>query len=62
MPNRFDIFMTRLETKNAHESAALSAMANRPRAGRDERNAKPARSAQALAEKEYPKTRNQRDA
>jgi hypothetical protein len=62
MPNRFDIFMTRLESKSAREGAPLHPIGDQNRARRDDADAKPVRSGQALSEKNRAKHRNKHDA
>jgi len=62
MPNRFDIFITRLETKSARESAQSDPEGEQYRARRDKGDAKPVRSEQAVAEKDRAKHRHKHDA
>jgi len=62
MPNRFDIFITRLETKNASNGAPLHQVGDQHRAGRDKGDAKPVRSGETLAEKDRAKHRRKHDA
>lgn len=62
MPNRFDIFITRLETKNARNGAQLASIGDQHRARRDKGDAKPIRSGQPLAEKGRSKHRHKHDA
>lgn len=62
MPNRFDIFISRLETKTAREGVPLSPISDQHRPRRDKENAKPVRSGEALAEKDRAKHRHKHDA
>ena len=62
MPNRFDIFITRLETKSARNGVPLSPMSAQHRARRDKIDAKPVRSGESLAEKGRAKHRQKQDA
>jgi hypothetical protein len=62
MPNRFDIFITRLETKNARNGASLPPTGDQHRARRDKDDAKPARSGEAHGEKDRAKHRHKHDA
>jgi hypothetical protein len=67
MPNRFDIFITRLETKSARDDAPSHPIGDQPigdqhRARRDKGDAKPVRSGEAVAEKDRAKHRHKHDA
>jgi hypothetical protein len=62
MPNRFDIFITRLETKNARNGVPLHQIGDQHRARRDKSDAKPVRSEESLAEKGRAKHRHKHDA
>ncbi|TIS53859.1 MAG: hypothetical protein E5W91_29290 [Mesorhizobium sp.] len=62
MPNRFDIFITRLETKSARDGAPSHPAGDQHSAHRDKSDAKPARSSEAHAEKERAKHRHKHDA
>jgi hypothetical protein len=62
MPNRFDIFITRIETKSARETAASHPIESQNRTRRDQRYAKPVRAGQSLAEKDRAKNRHKHDA
>jgi hypothetical protein len=62
MPNRFDIFITRLETKSARDSVPLSPIGDQHGARRDKADAKPARPGEAHAEKDRGKRRFKHDA
>lgn len=62
MPNRFDIFITRLETKSAREGVPSHPIGDQHRARRDKADAKPVRAGQALAEKDRAKHRHKHDA
>ncbi|MBZ9738042.1 MULTISPECIES: hypothetical protein [unclassified Mesorhizobium] len=62
MPNRFDIFITRLETKNARNGVPLPSLGDQHRGRRDKDNAKPVRNGEAHAEKERGKHRHKHDA
>ena len=62
MPNRFDIFISRLETKTAREGAPLPPIGDQHRPRRDKDSAKPVRSGEALAEKDRAKHRHKHDA
>jgi hypothetical protein len=62
MPNRFDIFITRLETKSAHNGAQSHPTGDQHHARRDKGDAKPAQSGEALAEKDHAKRRHKHDA
>ena len=62
MPNRFDIFISRLETKNAREGVPPHPMNDQPSVRRDKADAKPARSGEMRAEKDRAKRRFKHDA
>lgn len=62
MPNRFDIFMSRLETRDAREAAASHPVGHQHGARRDKADAKPVRPGQALAQKKGAEDRHQHDA
>jgi hypothetical protein len=62
MPNRFDIFITRLETKSSREGAPPHPIGDQHRARRDKGEVKPARSGQSHGEKERAKNRHKHDA
>lgn len=62
MPNRFDIFITRLETRNSREGVPLAPIGDQHRPRRDKADAKPVRSGEALAEKDRAKHRHKHDA
>ncbi|WP_254017629.1 hypothetical protein [Mesorhizobium escarrei] len=62
MPNRFDIFITRLETKSSRNGAPPHPTSDRYRARRDKGDAKPARDGEADAEKDHAKRRPKHDA
>lgn len=62
MPNRFDIFITRLETKSSRNGVPHPPMGDQHRARRDKDDAKPARSGEEHAEKERGKHRHKHDA
>ncbi|AGB43247.1 hypothetical protein LB516_27230 [Mesorhizobium sp. CO1-1-7] len=62
MPNRFDIFITRLETKTARHGVPLSPIGDQHRGRRDKDNAKPVRSGESHAEKDRGKHRHKHDA
>ncbi|MER8825379.1 hypothetical protein NKH73_02360 [Mesorhizobium sp. M0938] len=61
MPNRFDIFITRLETKSSRNGAPSHPLSDQNRARRDKGDAKPARSGEADAEKDHVKRRHKHD-
>ncbi|MER8816286.1 hypothetical protein [Mesorhizobium sp. M0220] len=62
MPNRFDIFITRLETKSARDGAASHPTGDQHRAPRDKSEIKQTRSGEAHAEKDRGKRRFKHDA
>ncbi|MBA1142904.1 hypothetical protein H0241_22025 [Mesorhizobium sp. CCANP35] len=62
MPNRFDIFITRLETKSAREGAPPHPMNDQHSVRRDKADAKPVHAGQPLAEKDRAKHRHKHDA
>ena len=62
MPNRFDIFITRLETKTAREGVPPHPMNYQHSVRREKADAKPARSGQTHAEKDRGKRRFKHDA
>ena len=62
MPSQFDIFMTRIETQSARESAASNPISHQNGARRNKADAKPVRAGQPLAEKDSAKHRNEHDA
>ncbi|RUV62554.1 hypothetical protein EOA85_05435 [Mesorhizobium sp. M5C.F.Ca.IN.020.29.1.1] len=62
MPNRFDIFITRLETKSSRNGAPPHPMSDQHRARPDKGDAKPARDGEADAEKGHAKRRPKHDA
>jgi hypothetical protein len=62
MPNRFDIFITRLETKNARNGVPPDPIGDQHRVRREKADAKPARSGEAHAEKDRAKHRHKHDA
>ncbi|WP_137930219.1 hypothetical protein [Mesorhizobium comanense] len=62
MPNRFDIFITRLETKNARDGVPPHPLTAPPSARREKADAKPARTGEAHAEKDRGKRRFKHDA
>jgi hypothetical protein len=62
MPNRFDIFITRLETKSARDGVPLPPIGDQHRARRDKGDAKPVRSGESPAEKDRAKHRHKHDA
>ncbi|ESY47403.1 hypothetical protein X744_30060 [Mesorhizobium sp. LNJC372A00] len=62
MPNRFDIFITRLETKSAREGAPPHPMNDQNSVRRDKSDAKPARTGEAHTEKHRGKRRFKHDA
>jgi hypothetical protein len=61
MPNRFDIFITRLETKNAREGVPPDPIPDQ-HIRRDKGAAKQVRSGEAIAEKDRTKRRHKHDA
>jgi hypothetical protein len=62
MPNRFDIFITRLETKHAREGAPSHPIGDEHSARHDKADAKPSRSGEAISEKDRAKHRHKHDA
>jgi len=63
MPNRFDVFMSRIETKSARNDAPPSHPISNPySANGDKANAKPVRTNQAFSEKDTAKHRNKHNA
>ena len=62
MPNRFDIFISRLETKTAREGIPPHPIAVQQGARRDKVDAKPVQSGEAHAEKNRGKHRQKHDA
>ncbi|WP_296743003.1 hypothetical protein [Mesorhizobium sp.] len=62
MPNRFDIFISRLETKTAREGIPPHAIAMQQGARRDKVDVKPARTGEAHGEKNRGKHRQKHDA
>ncbi|UCI08158.1 hypothetical protein [Mesorhizobium sp. B1-1-8] len=62
MPNRFDIFISRLETKTAREGIPPHPIAVQPGARRDKADGKQVRSGEAPAEKGRGKHRHKQDA
>ena len=62
MPNRFDIFITRLETKSAREGMPPHPMNDQHSVRREKADAKPARSGEAHAQKDRGKRRFKHDA
>lgn len=62
MPNRFDIFITRLETKSAREGVPPHPIGDQHRARRDKADAKPVRAGESHAEKDRAKHRHKHDA
>ncbi|MER8637516.1 hypothetical protein [Mesorhizobium sp. M1365] len=61
MPNRFDIFITRLETKSARDGAASHSTDDQHHASRDKSEIKPVRSGET-SEKDRAKHRHKREA
>ncbi|ESW79834.1 MULTISPECIES: hypothetical protein [unclassified Mesorhizobium] len=61
MPNRFDIFITRLETKSARDGAASHSTDDQHHASRDKSEIKPARSGET-SEKDRAKHRHKHEA
>ena len=61
MPNRFDIFITRLETKSAREGVPPHPIADQ-HIRRDKAAAKQVRPGEAIAEKDRTKRRHKHDA
>ena len=62
MPNRFDIFISRLETKTAREGIPPHPIAAQNGVRRDKAEAKPSRSGEAHGEKNRGKHRQKHDA
>ncbi|CCV04178.1 conserved hypothetical protein [Mesorhizobium metallidurans STM 2683] len=62
MPNRFDIFITRLETKSARQGVPSHPMNDQHNVRRDKADAKPARPGEAHAERDRGKRRFKHDA
>jgi hypothetical protein len=62
MPNRFDIFITRLETQNTRNGVPSNPISDQNRTRSDKGDAKPVRSGEALAEKDRAKHRHKHDA
>ncbi|MER9233777.1 hypothetical protein NKI56_17025 [Mesorhizobium sp. M0622] len=62
MPNRFDIFITRLETKSARDGAASHPTGDQHRAPRDKSEIKQARSGEVASEKDRGKHRHKHEA
>lgn len=62
MPYRFDIFISRLETKNAREGIPPHPLAARHGARRDKSDQKPVRHDEAHGEKDRAKHRRKHDA
>jgi len=62
MPNRFDIFISRLETKNARDGVPPHPMNDQNSVRRDKADAKPVRTGQAHAEKGRAKRHFKHDA
>ncbi|PAQ05562.1 hypothetical protein [Mesorhizobium temperatum] len=62
MPNRFDIFITRLETKSSRNGAPPNPISDQHRARRDKGDAKPARDGEADAEEDHAKRHHKHDA
>ncbi|ESY64226.1 hypothetical protein X743_31510 [Mesorhizobium sp. LNHC252B00] len=62
MPNRFDIFITRLETKNARNDVPLHPIGDQHRGRRDKGDAKPVRPGESPAEKGRGKQPHKHDA
>jgi hypothetical protein len=63
MPNRFDVFMSRIETKSARNGAPPSQpIGDQNGTHGNKASAKPVRPAQALAEKDNAKHRNKHNA
>lgn len=62
MPNRFDIFITRLETQTARNGAPPHPIGDQQRARRDKNDPKQARSGEATSEKDRAKHRHKHDA
>ncbi|WP_214477136.1 hypothetical protein [Mesorhizobium sp. dw_380] len=62
MPNRFDIFITRLETKSAREGVPPHPMNDQHSGRREKAHAKPARTGEAHPQKDRGKHRHKHDA
>lgn len=62
MPNRFDIFMSRLESKTAREGIPPHAIAIQQGGRREKADAKPVRHGEAHPEKNRGKHRQKHDA
>lgn len=62
MPSRFDIFISRLESKTAREGIPPHPIAAQSGARRDKADAKPVRNGEAHAEKNRGKQRQKHDA
>ena len=62
MPNRFDIFISRLETKSAREGIPPHPIAVEHSARRDKADLKPVRHGEAHGEKNRGKHRHKHDA
>ena len=62
MPNRFDIFISRLESKTAREGIHSHTIAAQSGARRDKADAKPVRHDEAHGEKQRGKHRQKHDA
>ena len=62
MPNRFDIFISRLESKTAREGMPPHSIAAQPGARRDKADQKPVRDGEAHGEKTRGKHRQKHDA
>jgi hypothetical protein len=62
MPNRFDIFISRLETKSAREGIPPHPIAVEHGARRDKADSKPVRQGEAHGEKNRGKHRHKHDA
>ena len=62
MPNRFDIFISRLENKTAREGITPHPIAEQQGTRRDKADAKPVRDGEAHGEKNRGKNRQKHDA
>ena len=62
MPNRFDIFISRLESKTAREGVPPHPIAAPPGVRRDKADQKPVRDGEAHGEKHRGKHRQKHDA
>ena len=62
MPNRFDIFISRLESKTAREGIPQHPIADQNGNRRDKADQKPARNGEAHGEKNRGKQRQKHDA